>query len=225
MAAPGAPWQCSKARGPELVRVRDRVTIHLSADVSDSTEVGAGTRIWHQAQVREGAVIGADCILGKGVYIDFGVRIGDRCKLQNGVFVYHGFELEDGVFLGPGVMLLNDKSPRAVNPDGSLKSDSDWTVSTGLIKYGASLGGAAAVLPGVTVGRFAMVGTGAVVTKDVPDHGLVYGSPARLMGFVCDCGTQLSGPAESGDDVRMTCSACGRVTTIPKAAYAHGEKG
>src|SRR5207245_5040936 len=114
------------------------VNIHPSADVADDAELGPGTRVWHQAQVRERSRVGRDCILGKGVYIDFEVRIGDRCKLQNGVFVYHGFNLEDGVFVGPGEMLLNDKSPRAINPDGTLKSEVDWTVSRGVVKQGRS---------------------------------------------------------------------------------------
>src|ERR1700675_1769188 len=111
------------------MRQRDRVTIHPSADVSDEAEIGAGTRIWHQAQVREGAEIGEECIIGKGAYVDTRVRIGNKCKLQN------------GVFLGPGVMLLNDKNPRAINPDGTLKAATDWTASAGLVRNGASLGG------------------------------------------------------------------------------------
>ncbi len=205
------------------MKVREQVTIHPSADVSDDAQLGAGTRVWHQAQVREGAVIGSECILGKGVYVDAGVRIGNRCKLQNGVYVFHGFDLEDGVFLGPGVMLLNDKSPRAINADGTLKSDSDWTVSKGLVKYGAAVGGGAAILPGVTIGRFAMVGTGAVVTKDVPDHGVVYGNPARLKGFACECGHVASAPEEKGGTVQLTCSTCGRTTTVPADTYAQIE--
>jgi UDP-2-acetamido-3-amino-2,3-dideoxy-glucuronate N-acetyltransferase len=205
------------------VRTAPGVTIHPSADVSEAAEVGAGSRIWHQAQVRERAVIGRDCIIGKGAYVDVGVHVGDRCKLQNGAFVFHGFNLEDGVFVGPGAMLLNDKSPRAVNLDGTLKSDSDWEASAGLVKTGAAIGGAAAVLPGVTVGRWAMVGAGAVVTKDVPDHGLVLGNPARLKGFVCTCGRRLGAAAARGDGVQLTCGACGRVVEIPAAVYARLE--
>ena len=101
------------------------VYIHPTADVSKDATVGAGTKIWHQAQVREGAVIGKGCVLGKGAYVDRDVHIGDYCKLQNGVSVFHGFNLEGGVFLGPGVMLLNDKHPRAINPDGSPRADAD----------------------------------------------------------------------------------------------------
>jgi UDP-2-acetamido-3-amino-2,3-dideoxy-glucuronate N-acetyltransferase len=196
------------------------VSIHPSADVAESAELGEGTRVWHQAQVRERAVVGRECILGKGVYVDFEVHIGDRCKLQNGVFVFHGFNLEAGVFVGPGAILLNDKNPRAINPDGSLKSDADWNASEGLVKQGASLGGGAVVLPGVTIGRFAIVGSGAVVTREIPDHGMVYGNPARLKGFVCACGHVLT-PGDGGDeDMHMTCPADGTTTVIPASAYA-----
>jgi UDP-2-acetamido-3-amino-2,3-dideoxy-glucuronate N-acetyltransferase len=166
-------------------------TIHPSADVSPQATLGPGTRVWHQAQVRERARLGANCIVGKGAYVDFDVQIGDNVKLQNGVYVYHGVTVEDGVFLGPGVILTNDKLPRAINPDGGLKSDADWEVSPILIRCGASIGAGAVVLPGVTVGRFALVGAGAVVTRDVPDHGLVYGNPARLQGYVCRCARPL----------------------------------
>ena len=163
---------------------RDPVFVHPTADVSPQATVGPGTRIWQQAQVREGAVIGKGCILGKGAYVDKDVRIGDHCKLQNGVSVFRGFTLESGVFLGPGVMLLNDKHPRAINPDGSLKTDGDWVASEGIVEYGAAIGGGAVVLPGIRIGRWAMVGAGAVVTRDVPERGIVVGNPARLRGFV-----------------------------------------
>jgi UDP-2-acetamido-3-amino-2,3-dideoxy-glucuronate N-acetyltransferase len=182
------------------------VYVHPSAEVSDKSEVGSGTKIWSQVQVREGAVIGKSCILGKGTYIDKDVRIGDNCKLQNGVFVFHGMDLEAGVFLGPGVMLLNDKHPRAINPDGSIKSEADWQVSRGVIGYGAAIGGGAVVLPGVSVGRWALVGSGAVVTRDVPERGIVTGNPARLRGYACDCGHTLA--RVQGSTYR--CATCGR---------------
>jgi UDP-2-acetamido-3-amino-2,3-dideoxy-glucuronate N-acetyltransferase len=179
--------------------------------------VGDGTRIWHEAQVREGAVIGRECTLGKGVYVDKDVRVGDRCKLQNGAFVYHGFTLEDGVFVGPGAMLLNDKYPRAVNPDGTLKADDDWEVSHGTVEYGAAIGGGAIVLPGVRIGRMAIVGSGAVVTRDVPERGIVTGSPAQLRGFACDCGHRLRHTANSET---YDCEACGRTYTLRTASFA-----
>ena len=187
------------------------VYVHPTADVSDKATIGEGTKIWHQAQVREGAVVGKSCILGKGAYVDKGVRIGDFCKLQNGVFVFHGFDLEAGVFLGPGVMLLNDKHPRAINPDGTPKADDDWEVSKGLIGYGAAIGGAAVLLPGVKVGRMALIGAGAVVTRDVPERGIVAGNPARLRGFACDCGHALAPQRVGGN---YSCATCGRSYSI-----------
>jgi UDP-2-acetamido-3-amino-2,3-dideoxy-glucuronate N-acetyltransferase len=202
-----------------LARLRADVYIHPSADVSDSAEIGPGTKIWNQVQVRESAVVGSECILGKGTYVDIEVTIGDRCKLENGVFVFRGGTLQDGVFLGPGVMLLNDRNPRAVNPDGSLKTAADWKVSPTVVETGASVGGGAIVLPGVRIGHHALVGSGAVVTRDVPGQGVVYGNPARLHGFACVCGSKLVDEGERGDAVPMVCPACGRTSSIPATVY------
>ncbi len=185
--------------------MKKRVRIHPTAEVHSTAEIGAGTSIWNQCQVRENAVIGANCILGKDSYVDFGVHIGDNVKIQNGALVYHGTTLESGVFVGPGAIFTNDKLPRAINPDGSLKSDDDWAVGETTVRYGASIGAGAVILPGVTVGRFALVGAGAVVTKDVPDYGLVLGNPARLMGYACKCGAKLA-EKESGV---YECPNCG----------------
>lgn len=195
--------------------------IHPTAEVAAEAVIGAGTRIWHQAQVRQGVRIGEACIIGKGAYIDFDVVIGHRCKLQNGVYVYHGATLEAGVFLGPGVMVLNDKNPRAINPDGTLKADADWQVSPTHIGLGAGIGGGAIILPGVTVGKWAIVGSGAVVTRTVPDYGLAYGNPARLAGFVCPCGQRLA-PTSAGsgaEDITLKCPSCQQEVTIPLAIY------
>jgi UDP-2-acetamido-3-amino-2,3-dideoxy-glucuronate N-acetyltransferase len=198
--------------------------VHPTAEVSSEAILGEGTRVWHQAQVREGARIGRNCIVGKGVYVDFHVTIGDNVKIQNGCYVYHGATLEDGVFLGPGVILTNDKHPRAINPDGSLKTDSDWVVGQILVKRGASLGAGAIVLPSVTVGAFAMVGAGSVVARDVPEHGLVYGNPARLAGFVCSCGEKLKRAAgeatRTRESVPMICPACRAEVLISETDYA-----
>lgn len=167
------------------------VKIHPTASVSDRAVIGAGTMIWNQAQVREDAHIGNECIIGKDVYIDFSVSIGDRVKIQNGVLIYHGATIESGVFIGPGVLFTNDKKPRAINPDGTLKGNDDWVVGKIHVSYGASIGAGAVILPDVTIGRFALIAAGAVVTRDVPDHGLVVGNPARLVGYVCKCAERL----------------------------------
>lgn len=193
--------------------------IHPTAEVSPQATVGAGTRIWHQAQIRQGARIGDECIVGKGVYIDFDVVIGHRCKLQNGVYVYHGATLEDGVFLGPGVMLLNDKNPRAVNPDGTLKTDADWQVSPVRVGRGAGVGGGVVVLPGVSIGKWAIIGAGAVVTRNIPDFGLAYGNPARLVGFVCACGRRFDDTEATGEVIKLRCANCGSEIFIPAATY------
>lgn len=194
------------------------VQIHPTAEVSPQAHIGAGTKIWHQAQIREGARIGQSCIIGKGVYIDFDVVIGDRVKIQNGASIYHGATIEDGVFIGPHACLTNDKFPRAITPEGQLKRDADWEVGKIHIQYGASIGAGAIILPGVTVGRFAMVGAGAVVTKDVAAHGLVIGNPARLVGFVCECGHRLA-PADNREQrnqgQHFSCPVCGREYTFP----------
>lgn len=193
---------------------RTDVTIHETADVSDAADIGNGSRIWHQAQVREGAVLGRNCIVGKGAYVDFDVRMGDNCKIQNGAFVYHPAELADGVFIGPGVILTNDLYPRATNVDGSLKSADDWVATKTRIGKGAAIGARAVLLPGITIGAFATVGSGAVVTRDVPAHALVVGNPARAIGHVCACGRPLNiGIAEK--ETAATCKECGHENKVP----------
>jgi acetyltransferase-like isoleucine patch superfamily enzyme len=201
----------------------DPVYVHPTAEVSDKATIGPGTKIWHQAQVREGAVLGKGCVLGKGSYVDKDVHLGDHCKLQNGVFVFHGFNLEAGVFLGPGVMLLNDKHPRAINPDGSPKSEADWEVAAGSVEYGASVGGGAVVLPGIKIGRMALVGSGAVVTHDVPERGIVTGNPARLRGFACDCGRPLKARGGNVSGAVHECPRCGRVYELAADVFAQFE--
>jgi acetyltransferase-like isoleucine patch superfamily enzyme len=181
------------------------ITIHPSAEVSDSAAFGKGAKIWHQAHIREGAVVGENAIISKNVYIGPDVHIGKNCKIQNNVSIYPGVTVEDGVFLGPHVCFTNDRIPRAINNDGTLKSADDWDITPTLIRYGASIGAYSVILPGVTIGRFALIGAGSVVTHDVPDHGLVVGNPARLAGFVCRCGRRLELISENA----RQCSACG----------------
>ncbi|MGW8251148.1 MAG: acyltransferase [Anaerolineales bacterium] len=186
------------------------IRIHPTADVSDQAQVGEGTSIWHQAQVREGVTIGENCIIGKGVYIDADVSIGKHVKIQNYVSVFHGVTLEDGVFVGPHVCFTNDMRPRAVNPDGSLKAADDWVLSKTLIRTGAALGANSTIICGTTVGAWSMVGAGSVVTNDIPDHGLVWGNPARLHGFVCFCGSRLELSTQNEVIATLHCPECGR---------------
>lgn len=169
----------------------ENVRIHPTALVESGAEIGSGTSVWNWAQIRSGAKLGSQCIVGKGVFIDSGVTLGNRVKIQNHVSIYRGVTVEDGVFIGPHVCFTNDLLPRAVAPNGELKSESNWTVTPTIIKYGASIGANSTIRCGVTVGRWAMIGAGSVVTKDAEDFTLVFGSPARFVGYVCYCGRRL----------------------------------
>lgn len=192
--------------------------IHPTAEVSPRARLGPGVRVWNQAQVREDAELGAECSVGKDCYIDAGVQVGARCKIQNGVYLYHGVTVEEGVFLGPRATTTNDLRPRAITASGELRGAADWTVTATRIRRGAAIGAGAVVVCGVTIGEFAMVAAGAVVTRDVPDYGLVRGNPARLCGAVCACGEPLRRGQLSGAAAR--CAACGLVTTLSAAVVA-----
>ncbi len=183
--------------------------IHSTAEVSPAADLGPGVSVWNQAQVREGAKVGAETIIGKNCYVDSGVTIGARCKIQNNVSIFHGVTVADGVFLGPHVCFTNDRLPRAINPDGSLKGSDDWVVSETVVETGASVGANSVILPGIRLGRFCLVAAGSVVTKSVPANCLVMGNPARKVGWVCDCGSRL--PDGRGT---ITCPICGNPTAI-----------
>jgi len=150
--------------------------IHTSAYVEDA-KIGKGTKIWHFVHIREGAEIGKNCNIGKGVYIDSDVKIGDNCKIQNFATIYKGVTIGDNVFIGPHVCFTNDIYPRAFiwNEEKLVKTN---------VREGASIGANATIIAGVTIGEYAMIGAGSVVTKDVSDFCLVLGNPARVMGKV-----------------------------------------
>lgn len=170
--------------------------IHPSAAVEDGATIGSGTRIWSLTQVRSGASIGRDCVIGRNVFVDVDVVLGDNVKVQNNASLFEGVRIDDGVFVGPHVIFTNDRIPRAVTPDGVLKSADDWELGHTTVHEGAAIGAGAVVVTGVTIGRWAMVGSGAVVTKDVPAHALVLGSPARIVGYVTAAGERC----ESADE-------------------------
>ena len=173
-------------------------TIAATADVDPRASVGPGTRVWHLAQVREDAQVGADCVVGRGAYIGPGVVVGDRCKIQNHALVYEPAVLEDGAFVGPAVVFTNDYYPRAVNPDGSLKSADDWHAVGVTVRTGASVGARSVCVAPVTIGRWALVAAGSVVTRDVPDFALVAGVPARRIGWVGQAGEPLQAQDDTG---------------------------
>ena len=162
-----------------------------SADVDATAQIGAGSSIWHLAQIRENARVGLSCVVGRGVYIGPGIIIGDMTKIQNHALIYEPSELGDGVFVGPGVVLTNDVFPRAVNPDFTPKGPSDWELAGVTINEGASLGAQSVCVAPVVIGRWAMVAAGSVVLKDVPDFALVAGSPAVQKGWVGRAGRRL----------------------------------
>jgi UDP-2-acetamido-3-amino-2,3-dideoxy-glucuronate N-acetyltransferase len=162
--------------------------VHPTAIVEDGAKIGKHTKVWHFGHVRKGAELGENCVLGKSVFIDAGVKIGDNVKIQNFATLYLGLTIEDGVYIGPSVTFTNDKIPRAINPDGTPKSPSDWTCLKTVIKKGASIGANATVLPGITIGEWAMIGAGSVVTRDVPNFSVVVGSPAKVVATVDERG-------------------------------------
>ncbi|MDO5373181.1 MAG: DapH/DapD/GlmU-related protein [Corynebacterium glutamicum] len=174
------------------------VRIVDSADVSEQAVIGDGSSVWHLAQVRENAVLGQNCVIGRGAYIGTGVELGDNCKVQNYALVYEPAKLANGVFIGPAVVLTNDHYPRAINPDGSVKSASDWEPVGVTIETGASIGASSTCVAPLHIGRWALVGSGSTVIRDVPDFAIVVGTPARQVGWAGKAGHPLERAEEPG---------------------------
>lgn len=191
-----------------------QVFVHPAA-LCESDDVGAGTRVWAFAHVMQGAVIGRECNIGGHAFIETGARIGDRVTIKNQAMIWNGVTLEDDVFVGPGAILTNDRYPRSARADQTSQVYScseNWLVPT-TVRRGATIGAGAVILCGVSIGSSAMVGAGAVVTRDVPDHGLVVGNPARAIGWVCLCGARLNAVArepEVSTCAESACPRCGR---------------
>lgn len=173
--------------------------VHESSYIDDGVEIGKETKIWHFCHIQTGAVIGEKCSFGQNVNVSNNVKIGNGCKLQNNVSVYEGVEMEDYVFCGPSMVFTNDLTPRAKYPKGSAGYKKT------LLKTGATVGANATIVCGNALGKWSMIASGAVVTKDVPDHALMAGVPAKQIGWVCECGEVL----RDG----LTCPTCGREYT------------
>ncbi len=186
--------------------------IHESAYVEDGAEIGEGTKVWHFAHVRKGAKIGKNCNIGKDVFIDINIEIGDNCKIQNFASLYHGLTVGNNVFIGPHVCFTNDLYPRAL-------IWSDDRVAKTLVQDGASIGANSTIVAGTTIGKYAMIGAGSVVTKSVPDHGLVFGNPARLYGIVCECGMKMQKKEKKGKIIVFQCKECKKTLEIPENIY------
>lgn len=183
--------------------------VHASAVVEAGASIGARTKVWSNVQVRTGARIGRDCVLGRNAFVDVDVVVGDCVKVQNNASLYEGVELADGVFVGPHVIFTNDRVPRAVTPDGSLKTTADWTLGRTRVERGAALGAGVVVVTDTTIGAWAIVGSGTVVTRDVPDHALVVGNPGTVIGWVSAGGQRCGSQHEARELSRQEAKGMG----------------
>ena len=183
-----------------MIDKRSAYFAHQSAYIDDGCAIGEGTKIWHFSHVMTGTTIGSHCNIGQNVVVSPGVVIGNNVKIQNNVSVYTGVVLEDDVFCGPSMVFTN-----VINPRSHVSRKHEYQPT--LVRQGATLGANSTIVCGHTIGRYAFVGAGAVVTRDVPDYALVLGNPARRAGWVCECGTRLAAP--QAGDARLVCGECG----------------
>ena len=188
-----------------MARTKGSTFIHPLAEVDRGASIGAGTRIWQYTIIKKGSTIGENCNIGSHCYVEWDAQIGDNVTIKNGVSVWEGVRLEDGVFIGPNAIFTNDiypRSPRLPEARARYRDPSEVIMKTH-VRYGASIGAGAMILAGITIGRFAFVGLGAVALQSIPDHALVTGTPARKVGWMCECGLPIS-------EKRLTCAGCGR---------------
>jgi len=179
--------------------------IHATAEIEEGAQISSGVSIWQFAHVREGCVVGENVVIGRGVYVGAGVLVGSNCKIQNYSLLYEPAVLEAGVFIGPGVILTNDQYPRAINPDGSQKSASDWDATGVTVREGASIGAGSICIAPIEIGAWALVAAGSTVTKNVPAFALMAGVPAKRIGWVGKAGMPL---LDEGDG-RFSCPKSG----------------
>jgi len=177
-----------------------RIFIHESSYVDPGAVIGEGTRIWHFCHVMGKAILGMNCNIGQNVFIADNVRVGNNVKIQNNVSVYTGVIIEDDVFLGPSMVFTN-----VINPRSHIQRKHEYRQT--LVKQGATIGANATIVCGVVIGRYAFIGAGSVITHDIPDYALVYGNPARLRGWVCQCGEKLE--FDTPDQDTAICQRCG----------------
>ena len=194
----------------------NKVTIQPTAIVDKNVVIGEGTRVWNFVHIRENAEIGKQCVLADYVYVGRGVKIGNNVKLENRATVYEGVTIQDKVFVGPHVTFTNDPYPRSFS--------TDWKILQTLVKEGTSIGAGTVIVCGVTIGEYALIGAGSVVTEDMPPHALAYGNPARIRGFVCRCSRKLETEEKKKTYVLMKCQFCRKKYKIAAEDYARLKK-
>ncbi|HOP95635.1 MAG TPA: acyltransferase [Dictyoglomaceae bacterium] len=187
--------------------------VHGSSYIDEDVEIGEGTKIWHFSHILKGSKIGKNCVLGQNVMVGPNVRIGNNVKIQNNVSVYEKVEIEDDVFCGPSMVFTN-----VINPRAFIERKHEFRKT--LVKKGATIGANATIVCGVTIGEYALIGAGAVVTKDVPPYALVVGVPAKQIGWVCKCGVRL----EFDEDNMVTCKSCGEKYKLENGKVVINEK-
>ena len=193
-----------------------KVYVDPTAIIDEEVSIGSGSKVWHFVHILEDAKIGKDCVLADYVYVGRGVNIGNNVKIENRATVYEGVTIEDNVFVGPHVTFTNDPYPRSFN--------TDWKILQTLVQEGSSIGARTVIVCGTTIGEYALVGAGSVVTKNIPPHALAYGNPARIRGFVCRCGRKLETKEKKLKHAVMQCPVCNEKYKIATEDYVRIEK-